>query len=380
MPFPDAPYKRLFATARADLSVSDAFAARTSEPSLALCAPAVGDFGVVERHEKLRTSLRLILSLSSTRAGVTFRELMAEHDLGLRTLQRMLRAIEHIYGPLEEVPSGQREKRWRLSVTTPARGMPPTAGEVAEVEFAAQQLQQQGLSERAALLRSVAARIKGGASADVLRRIEPDIEAQMTSEGIAARPGPTVVLPPAALERLRRSILSSTRIRLHYRRADGAARWHTLEPYGLLYGERPYLLALKPGKPDVAVWRLDRIQGIAETDVNFVPRAGCDIRSLTAGCFGIWREAPFDVELRFMPAAAADAQAWRFHSSQTQERCDDGSLVVRFRAGGLGEMVHHLVAWGDAVQVREPPALRQRLADAGRLLLAHHGGSGDPWP
>jgi len=39
---------------------------------------------VAERHEKLRKSLALALSLSSTRSGVTLRELMAEHDLGRR--------------------------------------------------------------------------------------------------------------------------------------------------------------------------------------------------------------------------------------------------------------------------------------------------------
>lgn len=328
---------------------------------------------MAERHEKLRNSLALMLSLSCTRSGVTLRELMATHDLGIRTLQRMLRAIEQVSGPLEEVPSGGREKRWRLRPTPLAQALAPTAAEVAEVELAADRLRQEGLADRADLLRLTASRIRTATSAENLRRMEPDIEALMTSEGIAARPGPMIVLPDGSVHRLRRAILSSQRIRLHYRRADGATRWHTLEPYGLLYGRRPYLLALRPGKQDVAVWRLDRVVDIDETDEGFLPRKGYDVHALTADCFGIWREPPIDVELLFTAEVAPDARAWRFHGSQTQEIREDGSLVVRFRAGGAEEMIHHLATWGAAVTVVRPDALRERLASFARDALMHHG-------
>ncbi len=327
---------------------------------------------MTERHEKLAKSLALLLSLSGTRSGLTLRELMGAHNLGLRTLQRMLRAIEQVTGPLEEVPSDGREKRWRLRPTPLAHRLAPTASEVAEVELAADRLQQEGLADRADLLRLAASRIRAATSAENLRRMEPDIEALMTSEGIAARPGPTILLPDGSVHRLRHAILSSHRIRLHYRRADGAARWYMLEPYGLLYGHRPYLLALRPGKSDVAVWRLDRIIDIEETGEAFEPRDGHDVRSLTAECFGIWREPPFQVELRFAPEAAKDAAAWRFHGTQTQETGADGSLFVRFRAGGMEEMVHHLATWGSAVTVIKPDELRERLRSFALETLTQH--------
>ncbi len=329
------------------------------------------------RHEKLAKSLALMMSLSSSRSGVTLRELMAEHDLELRTLQRMLRAIEQVSGPLECVPSGVREKRWRLRPTPLARILAPTAPEVAEVELAEQRLRQEGLPDRADLLRLAASRIRAAASPEILRRMEPDIEALLTAEGIAARPGPTVIMPDGCVPRLRRAILSNYRIRLHYRRADGAAHWHTLEPYGLLYGRRPYLLAVRPDKPDVAVWRLDRMLDIEETEQSFPLREGYDVHTLTAECFGVWREPSFDVELHFSAEAAADAAVWRFHGSQTQEICGDGSLVVRFRAGGMEEMVHHLATWGATLTIRKPIALRERLAGFGRAVhQQHHGGEG----
>lgn len=334
---------------------------------------------MAERHEKLAKSLALMLSLSGTRSGLTLRELMAQHDLGLRTLQRILRAIEQVSGPLEEVPSEGREKRWRLRPTPLTRALAPTASEVAEVELAADRLHQEGLADRADLLRLAASRIRAATSAENLRRMEPDIEALMTSEGIAARPGPTILLPNGCVHRLRRAILSSHRIRLHYRRADGVERWYTLEPYGLLYGRRPYLLASRPNKSDVAVWRLDRIIDIEETVEAFVPRAGHDVRSLTAECFGIWREPPFQVELRFAPEAAEDAAVWRFHVTQTQETGADGSLLVRFSSGGMEEMVHHIATWGAMVTVCKPEALRERLAEFGFAAYQQHRMAGEGW-
>ena len=62
---------------------------------------------------------------------------------------------------------------------------------------------------------------------------------------------------------------------------------------------------------------------------------------------------------RFTPEAAANARDFVFHPSQVMENQEDGSLIVRFRAGGDLEMAWHLYCWGDQVEVLEP----QRLAD-----------------
>lgn len=39
----------------------------------------------------------------------------------------------------------------------------------------------------------------------------------------------------------------------------------------------------------------------------------------------------------------------------------DGSLIVRFRAGGALEMSWHLFTWGSDVEVLEPAKLRKLL-------------------
>ncbi len=41
-----------------------------------------------------------------------------------------------------------------------------------------------------------------------------------------------------------------------------------------------------------------------------------------------------------------------FHPKQRAERMEDGSLMVRFRAGGRQEMEWYLVRWGDHVEAQ----------------------------
>ncbi len=65
---------------------------------------------------------------------------------------------------------------------------------------------------------------------------------------------------------------------------------------------------------------------------------------------------------RFTPDNAPEARRFLFHPTQQMEDAPDGSLIVRFRAGGMLEMCWHLFRWGDQVEVLEPEALRGMYA------------------
>lgn len=325
------------------------------------------------RQEKLADGLRMVMSLAGSRYGKSIQDLMDEFQVGRRTVERRLEAIREVCHNLEEVPVDAPPKRWRIRTHRLTHALGLKAEEIAEVEAAALRLEEEGLKGRAAILRDVANRLRAMLDETSLRRTESDVEAQLASEGLAARPGPQVVVDDAVLAALRGALLHGHRIRMRYRPANGTVREYLLEPCGLLYGTRPYLLAVVPGKADAAVWRLDRIEHVEDTGEGFVPREGFDVATLSAQSFGVWREQPHDVVLRFDPAAAKEAAGWRFHASQVCEPQSDGTLVIRFRAGGLEEMANHLGSWGGTVEVLQPAALRQRLAEMGRALLERHG-------
>ena len=63
------------------------------------------------------------------------------------------------------------------------------------------------------------------------------------------------------------------------------------------------------------------------------------------------------VRWRFDPRAAPVAREFVFHPKQVMTDMDDGSLLVEFTASGWVEMAWHLMSWGSAVDVLEPPQL-----------------------
>ena len=70
--------------------------------------------------------------------------------------------------------------------------------------------------------------------------------------------------------------------------------------------------------------------------------------------------------------AADDAAGWLVHPSQTVEHEAEGSLTVRFRAGGFQETCWHLFTWGTAVGIVEPQELRLKLTAMANEVAEHH--------
>ncbi|MGC8523207.1 MAG: WYL domain-containing protein [Acidibrevibacterium sp.] len=101
-------------------------------------------------------------------------------------------------------------------------------------------------------------------------------------------------------------------------------------------------------------------------------REDFSLSAYAAQSFGVFQEEPVDVVLRFAPEAAEDAAGWLFHPSQTLTPEPDGSLTIRFRAGGLQEMCWQLFTWGEAVSVLAPEMLRNQLAKMAAAVSEHH--------
>ena len=151
-------------------------------------------------------------------------------------------------------------------------------------------------------------------------------------------------------------------IRVKYQsRSSGKDSWLTLHPYGLLYGRKSHLVSYNP---QIKAWRLLLLANmlkVTETEDSYKRNPDFSLQSYAARSFGVFQEDPVDVVLKFSPAVAKDALAHQFHPTQTVEKKPDGSLIIRFTAGGLTEMCWHLFTWGSAVEILKPPALRDRM-------------------
>jgi predicted DNA-binding transcriptional regulator YafY len=326
------------------------------------------------RFEGKNDLLRLALLLSGSHVGLGIADVQREFGTTHRTAQRMIAAIRERFPECDEVETGERAKRWRLpaSALRGLSGAEPT--ELAELEAAARRLREEGAAAgQAEALERLAAKLRGAMKAADLRRAEPDVEALMQAEGTAIRPGPRPMVSAVLLAAIRHAMLSFRRIRLRYGADIASIREHVVDPLGLLHGQRPYLVAQIAGtQQGPSVFRLDRVLEHEVLPDPFVRDPSFSLQAYTRRSFGVWQEEPFAVCLRFGGAAAAEAAAFHFHPTQTLDPQPDGTLLVRFTAGGALEMCQHLVTWEDSVEVLEPTRLREQLAAWARKAADHH--------
>ena len=99
---------------------------------------------------------------------------------------------------------------------------------------------------------------------------------------------------------------------------------------------------------------LMNIKAVTVLPDTFVYPKDFSLRTYAAQSFGTFQETPVDVEWLFDKEVADEASHYIFHPSQTMTKNPDGTLTVRFRAGGCMEMDWHLYTWGGHVKVIKP--------------------------
>ena len=100
---------------------------------------------------------------------------------------------------------------------------------------------------------------------------------------------------------------------------------------------------------------------------GFRPSIGGVLGWLAWRCAAVFRCVP-GINVTLPPCPTQ--QRWQFPPTQNTTRETDGSLTVRFRAGGTQEMCKHLFT---PVTVIEPENLRLYLPELAEMLARHHG-------
>ena len=325
-------------------------------------------------YDRAADIVRLAIRLQGTWRGLTLDDIQREFEVSRRTAERLRDAVLDVFGPLETVNTGEAKRHWRLRAPALRHMVRVSAEELAELSAAADALDRAGLEERAVMLRRLDDKLRALLESESLSGIEPDVQALTEAEGLAMRPGPRPRLDEGLLATLREAIKVGRAVAFDYaKRATGERTRRRVEPYGLIYGNRAFLVGLAEGETELRLWRLARMSAAELTREPFVRDPAFDLDRFARRSFGTFQEEPVAVVLRFAATVAEDVAEFLFHPDQTVEPNDNGSLTVRFTAGGIDEMCWHLVTWGTAVTVEQPARLRRRLRDMCGALAAHHG-------
>jgi predicted DNA-binding transcriptional regulator YafY len=315
------------------------------------------------RYGKAEQLLELETEFRARHLGMTLDEIQERFGVGRRTAQRMRDAVSRRHPDLIEDFGPDRKKRWRLlPATNGLNDISYTADELADLEATIKLLRQQNMHARADSLESILAKVRATLAVPLAKRLDPDIEALVEAEGLAARPGPRPRIATSVLETLRDAVKRCQRVYIaHRKRQTGHATGRVVEPYGFLFGLRHYLVARDPKAKGGRI-KLFSLGGITRASLDsssFARDPAFSIQAFAKQSFGVFQEAPYDVVWRFPPHLAGAAREFLFHPDQERSEEPDGTLRVSFRAGGLLEMAWHLCMWGADVEVISPPQLRK---------------------
>lgn len=314
------------------------------------------------RYAKAEALLHLAHAMQGTAEGLTLDDIANRFEVSRRTAERMRDAVMRVFPQVEEVSLGDGYKRWRMVARRGYNDLTITADQLAVLHTAIARLRQDGLGEDAVQLEAVEATLRSLMQPRVLSRVEPDYDLLVQAEGLALRPGPRPQIDPRMIRDLRTAIKGSRQLRITYTaRFTGTTSEQVVHPYGILYGNRHYLVAVNPGAGKRRLYSLSNIEELAVLAASFERDPAFTLDEFAARSFGVYQEEPVQVVWRVKPDSAADARAFLFHPTQTLDEQTDGSLLVRFRAGGLLEMCWHVFTWGGDIEILEPPPLVEMM-------------------
>ena len=310
--------------------------------------------------------MRLAEMASARPEGICLTQIAEAFEVNARTSQRMTRALEMIFPTVRTYTDRHRRKWWQLGDSRILHMQGIRDSELAALEMGIRRAEREGATTDASALNSLRDRLLAIMPTPFARRAEVDAEAVLEALGHACRPGPRVLYSQQLLMTVNAALKGPHELRMTYAGAqDTEPRQRVVEPYGVLFGMRGYLIAREIGTgSQFRQFRLDRISQAVTLPGSFARDASFDLRTHASRAFGSYHsDAEYGpVEWKFAPAAAAVARGFVFHPDQEVETNPEGSLTVRFTASGWLEMAWHLYQWGDTVEVITPVHLRDMVA------------------
>ena len=234
-----------------------------------------------------------------------------------------------------------------------------SAEELSVLETAKELFENKQMAEKSRVIERVIDKIKASIKTDIIRKIEPDTEALLEAEGFICRPGPKLIIDEKIVSAIRQAILECHQIQIkYYNQSTDKISINTLNPYGFLYGEHNHYLVAHHADGyygnEVHNFILSNIKEVKILESVIVNIPDFSLQKYAEESFGAYHEEPFDVEWLFDKEVAKDAEQYIFHPTQTMIKNQDGTLTVKFRAGGRLEMDWHLYTWGNHVKVIKP--------------------------
>lgn len=306
------------------------------------------------RYSRISDIIDLAIYMSSKVQGVTLNEIAKRYCVSRKTAMRMKDSLTCIFPSIDEIPSDGVEKYWGFTNYSIANLVTFTPEEIGNIEQ--QQRRTTNKEAKQALTKAIekmkAINRKGH------RNIEGDVAIYLQTEGYAVRQMPQYKISLEIIDVIREALHYSKMVTGIYHEKD-----RLIEPLGLIYGEKIYLVAYEKAKGDgIYNYLLHKFENLKLTDKTF-DRGDFNLQEYTNQSFGVYHDEILNVELLFSKELAPEASKFNFHPTQELSQHKDGTLTVKFKASGIKEIIWHVFKWGDGCKIVAPAKLRDYYKD-----------------
>lgn len=303
----------------------------------------------MSRLEKANQIIELLILLQTSYRGLTIDEIAEKFECTRRSAERMKALIvANFPNKIEEVENQtDRKKRWRFKKGSVNYLINLTPKDFANLEVCKDSLTN---STQKNEIQKLIDKLK---ILDSNNTHNADIEATLEAQGYAVRQGFRENISSEILEKINEAILCQKQIKFKYYNEE-----KIVNPYGLLIGEKIYLIARFDNNDKNYTFRLSKIEQIQITNNYFDRDENFDIKEFSQKSFGVFQDDEMEVKLEFKKSAH-EVLEYNFHPTQKIKELENGNFEVTFTASGQYEIITELLKWRDSVKIISPKKLKQ---------------------
>ena len=302
------------------------------------------------RYSRISDILDLAIFMSSKPQGVTLNEISERYKVSRRTAERMRDSLTCIFPSVDEIETEDIQKHWGFINYSISQLISFTPKELANIEQYQRRTTNKELKTE---LSKTVEKIKALNRKNAITA-ENNIELYMQTEGYAVRQMPQYKISLETLEIIREAVQHSKVVTGIYH-----DKKRTIQPLGMIYGEKIYLVAREKAKGDgIYNYLLHKFQDLKLTDKTF-DKGDFNLQEYTNQSFGVYHGEILDVKLSFTPELAQEASQFNFHPTQKGKFEKDGSYTVTFKASGNREIIWHVFKWGSGCKIVSPKSLQK---------------------
>ncbi|MBE7707050.1 MAG: WYL domain-containing protein [Cyanobacteria bacterium SIG30] len=301
------------------------------------------------RYSRISDILDLATFMASKVSGVTINEIATRYNVSRRTAERMRDSLICIFPTIDEIETEDSHKHWGFTNYSISHLIHFDAKEIANIEQLQRRTTNKEMKEE---LKKTVEKIKV-LNHKNLNSIEDNVALFLETEGYAVRQMPQYKISLDIIDTIREALQNSKMVTANYHDKE-----RLLEPLGLIYGEKIYLIAREKAKgKGIFTYLLHKFRELKIMDKTF-NKKDFNLQEYTNESFGVYHGKILDVELLFSKEIAKDASLFNFHPTQSGKINKDGTYSLTFKASGSKEIIRHVFRWGAGCKIVSPKSLK----------------------